>query len=176
MHSNARAHHRKIELKRFSWRRAFSETHSNPGGGKGRWLSQRYVYKSMAAREASGVLGDPGLRPFLAHRDATRASSPFFLPSYFPSSTSLRPLPLSPVQSMIVHSPLLPKHFPFLCEAIHRVIRIPALVREFLHWHSDGTWIKSLFSIATNWQDHTAHKYPGLQFNPPTPGMFWFYS
>lgn len=29
--------------------------------------------------------------------------------------------------------------FPLLCEATHRVIQTPALVKELLHWHSDGT-------------------------------------
>lgn len=138
---NAGARHRRMELERAICGEGCSVKHRNPGWQRGSWLSYRHVRppepgKPQAFRAThafvpsslTGLLRAPHL-PF----------SPW--PLYFPSFTLPPPIAhlTLPAQSVLAHRPLISKCSPFLCQAIHRVTRCPALVGEFLHRHSNRT-------------------------------------
>lgn len=136
-----------------SWGKAFSAAHRNLRRvGKGRWLSPTYMKFSQPERPQAFWWPVPLSLP---------CSQGCYMCLLFPLLLALV-LPIlslsPPAQPTIAHRTFIPKHSPILCRAIHRVIQIPALVRELRHWHSEGTWIKSLFSIPANRQDHTPHK------------------
>lgn len=125
MHSSTRARSRKIELERdIPQEEHFLKLVEI--GEKERWLSQGFM--TLPAREDSGSLGDAVFFPFLLTGLLQDLMFPPLLPPASVPCTSLLHslLPLAhlclPAPSMLVHRPLIPKHPPFLCETIHRVI------------------------------------------------------
>lgn len=110
-----------------TWGRAFSETHWNPGRRREGYWNEDVWCSWLGSLRLSGW---PRPFPLPAHRDAVHLIFP--LPQRCPSPSHSLPslaCPLLPAPSMLAQRPLIPKHPPFLCEAIIKSSRFPTLIR-----------------------------------------------